>query len=194
MHLFLEGPVQTGKSTLIRQAISPYIDHLGGFSSQRLWQDGRPCGYRLLPAHELQLDAPYAPGMSGIFMYHHKDTSFKNPDVFATLGVKLLEESAGKKLILLDELGGSELLLPAFRSKLYEILEGPIPCLGVLKLPSKAKFMSRAAGYPGQVVQYNLQLRQTLSERSTGRILGLNSENREALRQELSFFLDNIFL
>lgn len=162
MHLFLEGPVKTGKSTLLRQCIEPYIEKTGGFSSQRLWQDGRPCGYRLVPAENLRLDQPYEPGLPGIFTYHHQSDWRKDPAVFETLGVQLLSNLSDCELILLDEIGGSELLVPAFREKLYEVLSGPLPCIGVLKLSSKAAFMSRTSGYPGQVVDYNRQLREDL--------------------------------
>jgi guanylate kinase len=35
-HLFLEADSGAGKSTLIRKIIAPYIDKIGGFTSQRL--------------------------------------------------------------------------------------------------------------------------------------------------------------
>ena len=50
-HLFLEGPIQTGKSTLLRRLLAPYKDQIGGFASQRMLNDdGRTIGYRIGPA------------------------------------------------------------------------------------------------------------------------------------------------
>lgn len=193
MHLFLEGPVQTGKSTLIRQCIAPYIGRIGGFSSQRLWQASRPCGYRLAPADELELDAAFAPDAPGIFLWHNRDSSYKDPSVFETLGVRLLEQSGDKPVILLDEIGGSELLVPAFRKKLYQILSGQTPCLGVIKLASKASFMSRAAGYSGEVVDYNLQLRSDLEKLFHGEICPFEQEHREEIKRKIELFLERIF-
>lgn len=193
MHLFLEGPVRTGKSTLIRQCIAPYIRQIGGFSCQRLWQDARPCGYRLAPADELALDAPFTPDAPGIFLRHSPQPPHKDLSVFDTLGVKLLEESEGRPLILLDEIGGSELLVPSFREKLYEILAGETPCIGVIKLSSKAGSMSRAAGYPGEIVDYNLQLRRELEERFGGEICLFQRERREELKSKIEVFLQRIF-
>lgn len=193
MHLFLEGPVQTGKSTLIRQCISPYMDQIGGFSSQRLWQNGRPRGYRLAPAGERALDAPLDLNVSGIFTCHSSQGSRKNPLVFEILGVELLEKAKGTSLILLDEIGGAELLVPAFRQKLYEILAGPVPCIGVIKLADKAGFMSRAAGYPGEVVDYNLQLRRDLTESFHGEICPFSPDRRNVIKHKIELFLERIF-
>ena len=194
MHLFLEGPVQTGKSTLIRECIAPYIDQIGGFSSQRLWQDEKPCGYRLAQASELSLDAVYHPGLSDVFTYHNGDAFKKDPSVFIKRGVEFLEQAGDKPLILLDEIGGSELLVPEFRNKLYEVLSGATCCIGVLKLADKAAFMSRAAGYPGEVVDYNRQLRKDLSDKFGAKILSFRIEEKNALKQEIEKFLEGIFL
>lgn len=194
MHLFLEGPIQTGKSTLIRQCIAPYIHQIGGFSSQRLWQDSLPCGYRLAPADELALDAPFTPDVSGLFLRHRQGaSSYKDLSVFETLGVKLLAQSKDKPLILLDEIGGSELLVPAFREKLYEILAGDVPCLGVIKLTSKAGSMSKAAGYPEELVDYNIQLRRDLEKTFHGEIFPFQRERRDELKGKIELFLETIF-
>ncbi|MFR7986350.1 MAG: nucleoside-triphosphatase [Clostridia bacterium] len=193
MHLFLEGPAKTGKSTLIREEIAPYVDRIRGFSSQRLWMDGRPCGYRLTPASQLQLDAEYFPQMSGVFTWHNGEESRKNPEVFEQLGVSLLEETSGAPLILLDEIGGSELLVPLFRKRLYEVLSAPIPCIGVLKLSSKAGFMIQAAGYPKEIVALNKHLRDWLLQSGRARILSFSSQNREVIRKEIKQFLKEVF-
>lgn len=193
MHLFLEGPVKTGKSTLIRRCIAPYMNRIGGFSSQRLWLKGKPCGYRLTGADVLDLDAPFDETLSGLFIWHTEQDSGKNPLVFETLGVRLLEEAKNSSLILLDEIGGSELAVPCFRTKLYEILEGSVPCIGVLKLASKASFMTKAAGYPDLVLDCNEQLRRDLTSRFHGSIYAYEPERQDFLEREIKSFLERIF-
>ena len=193
MHLFLEGPVRTGKSTLIRQCIAPYLHQIRGFSCQRLWLGDTPSGYRLAPASETALDAPLLPNTPDIFLSYESKPPKKDPSVFEGLGTMLLEQAKGAPLILLDEIGGSELLVPAFRKKLYEVLSGPSPCIGVLKLASKAGSMSKAAGYPGTVVEYNLQLRQDLEEAFNGEICYFEPEHRGEVKARIESFLKSVF-
>ena len=177
---------------MIRECISPYIEQIGGFSCQRLWHEKRPCGYRLVPAGDLKLDALYSPKLGGVFAGHIGDVSLKDPSVFETLGEDLLSSAAGKPLILLDEIGGSELLVPAFRTKLYQVLESSC-CIGVLKRADKAEFMSRAAGYPGEVAAYNRRLREDLVQRFDARIVAFGSGKELAARLEIKKFLERIF-
>lgn len=193
MHLFLEGPVKTGKSTFLRNCLHIYMDRIGGFSCQRLWQDGSPCGYRLTPADETALDAEFSPDLSGIFTCHTNQVSKKDPSVFETLGVSLLEEAEKKDLILLDEIGGSELLVPDFRKTLYRILNGPVPCIGVLKLPASARFMQKMSGYPAEVSAYNLALREWLLQRPDVGIFTFSKESADSLHHEIQEFLERIF-
>ncbi len=193
MHLFLEGSVQAGKSTLLRACIATHACQLGGFSSQRLWHEGKPCGYRLVPAEDLELDREYEPGLSGIFAGHIGDVSLKDSTVFETLGVRLLSESLGKPLILLDEIGGAELLVPAFRRKLYQVLAGSAPCIGVLKLSDNADFMGRTAGYPAELVERNRQLRRDLLLRFDSEILAFSRSNQQALQGKIQGFLQQVW-
>ena len=190
-HLFLEGQVQAGKSTLIRKCLEPYIDIVGGFSSQRIrGKDDRILGYRLVPAEDFLLDTDDAPDISGVFLYHNKDINKKDPRVFETLGVDLLSPTQNKQLILLDEIGGSELLVPEFKSELYDVLGGDIPCIGVIKLNSKAKFMSDTAGYPGKVVEANARLRQDLTDKFNARIINFDKDSAKIAEQEIKEFLE----
>lgn len=193
MHLFLEGPVKAGKSTFLRKNLHIYSEFIGGFSCQRLWENGQPCGYRLVPADEQDLDAEFSPELAGIFTCHTRQLSMKDPSVFETLGVSLLKQAADKKLILLDEIGGSELLVPPFRQALYEVLDGPVPCIGVLKLPASAQFMQRASGYPAEVTAQNRVLRETLSHRQDVSLLPFSRENTARLQREIDCFLGGIF-
>lgn len=191
-HLFLEGLVQTGKSTLIRECITPYMDKVGGLSSQRLLdKDGMACGYRLVPASNFHLNTPYCPGASGTFSLQGAFGTKKDLSVFETLGIALLNTTG--QVMLLDEIGGSELLVPPFRKKLYRVLGGDIPCIGVLKLNEKAAFMSRSADYPGEVVDANRRLREALLNQFDAKIILYEEEKRSIIKEEIDRYLKTIF-
>lgn len=193
MHLFLEGPIRTGKSTLLRECLRPFISQIGGFSSQRLWLHGVPCGYRLTSASTLPLNQEYHPNLSGIFAWRDGKQSKRDLHVFETLGLSLLTTSDEISLILLDEIGGLELLVPPFREKLYEILAGKIPCIGVLKSPVKARFMKPPAGYPDDIASLNGELRASLLANGQTRILSYTPERRGQIKSEIQIFLKEIF-
>ena len=192
--LFLEGPIQTGKSTLIREILGEHLQECGGFTSQRLVDStGETRGFRIGPAATTPLTAPLggmrpgpAPAVdpaffhgmdpsqvndsvpeasplpqpeylltspdgsiySGIFKYFDRMGSVhKDQEVFDVLGTFLLTSSKGRPLVLLDEIGGSELLSVPFRTALYDLLTSGVPCLGVIKLEKNARRMQRSYGF-----------------------------------------------
>lgn len=195
-HLFLEGPIQMGKSTLLRELLSPYKDMIGGFASQRMLNDdGRTIGYRIGPADSTTLTIPFTEGrdLPGVFRIIHEDgNSEKFPEIFDTCGIELLDAAKGKKLILLDEIGGAELLNTGFREALYDVLAGETPCIGVIKLNSKASFMSKTAGYSSTVAEYNARLREKILNEYGGRILPFERGDNK-LKKEAEEFLCGIF-
>ena len=188
--LFLEGPIQTGKSTLIRACLGDHLSECGGFTSQRLiGPDGNTRGFRLCPA-SAPLTAP-AEGIAdediagegfadGVFKYFRADGVFKyfrpegpayqDQQVFDRLGVQLLEASKNTPLILLDEVGGSELLREPFRKKLDEVLGSGVPCLGVLKLYENARRLERSY-QDAPIARANLELRRHITEDLGGTVL-----------------------
>lgn len=197
-HLFLEGPVQTGKSTLIQTLLANHLpchrcrpEVIAGFTSQRLTLRGADplkraestafadtedptVAYRIVPAmspltepfDEKMLDGK--PAENGIFRYIDADgNSHKYPDVFDALAARLTATclSGLKKLpriILLDEIGGAELLNDSFREVLHEIIAGDIPCIGVIKREESAAHMISTASYDNSVLDLNRRLRELI--------------------------------
>lgn len=196
-HLFLEGPIQMGKSTLLRELLAPYMDQIGGYASQRMLSPyGRTIAYRIGPAAETSLTIPFEQGrdLPGIFRIICEDgTSEKFPEVFDTYGIDLMKNSKNKKLILIDETGGVELLNTTFRNTLYDILAGDTPCIGVIKLNSKAASMSATAGYSGMVAEYNTKLREKLLTEFDAGILSFKRDDNK-LKKEIEDFLCGIFM
>lgn len=188
--LFLEGPIQTGKSTLIRACLGDHLSECGGFTSQRLiGADGTTRGFRLCPA-SAPLTAPaegiagediagegFADGVfkhfrpDGVFKYFRPEgPAYQDQQVFDRLGVQLLEASKNTPLILLDEVGGSELLRAPFRKKLDEVLGSGVPCLGVLKLYENARRLERSY-QDAPIARANLELRRHITEDLGGTVL-----------------------
>ncbi len=189
-HLFLEGPIQTGKSTLIQTLLADRLPcHkyrtglIAGFTSQRLTLCGtdslkyNTVAFRIAPPmspltepfDEKMLDGN--PDENGIFRYIDTDgVSHKYPDVFDALAVRLKASCTGNapippRVILLDEIGGAELLSDSFREVLHEIIAGDIPCIGVIKLEENAANMVSAASYDKSVLYFNRRLRDTIIEK-----------------------------
>ena len=193
--LFLEGTIGCGKSTLIRDCLMPFRAETGGLVSQRLFDDHRKVsGYRITSAEDFEINIPVPSSLDGVFRYNDPDGNIiKDPNVFETTGVSLLQNTKNKKIILLDEIGGSELLCPEFKKTLYDTLSGGLPCIGVLKPAANAAHMIRTANYPKEISIENEKLRQWMLSRGDCKILTLTSANRNEIKKEIEIFLCGIF-
>ena len=167
-NLFIEGPIQTGKSTLIRnvlrEAFGPDLTGVAGFTSQRITNsDGKLLGFRLAPAEAEHSIAADPAGLDNIFKQFTSDGPHIDMAVFETTGVRYLNDAFAKvtagqaKLVLLDEIGGHELECRAFRSLLCELLDSDTPCVGVVKSPDNTRRMDPA------LIQLNEELHAHLS-------------------------------
>ena len=151
-NLFIEGPIQTGKSTLIRKVLrefyGPSLEGVAGFTSQRLTDaDGQLLGFRLAQA-DAALTVVCDPAAADNVFKHFTPTGTRvDMSVFETAGIRYMDEAlkaakAGQaQVILLDEIGGHELASDAFRQKLYQLLDSEFPCVGVIKSPANTKRM-----------------------------------------------------
>lgn len=160
-NLFIEGPIQTGKSTTIRkvlkEAFGPELDGAAGFTSQRIIDaESRLLGFRLAQANAgltvttdaaLLIDEVGYPHLDNVFKWFTSSGPRVDMSVFETAGIEYLEDaftrakSGQARLVLLDEIGGHELKCDAFRRRLYELLDSDIPCVGVIKSPANTKHM-----------------------------------------------------
>ena len=194
-HLFLEGPIQEGKSTLIRSLIRDRLQQVGGFSSQRLLNDGgKTVGFRIAPPEEaLALTAKYSPELSDVFLYFGGEKTEVKPEIFADTAVKYLRQREEKKLILLDEIGGVELLDPDFRKELYNVLKGDIPCLGVLKLENSNRGMCEGANIGSPCTSFLLQLRKDLIDDFDADIIPFDRGSAKAATDKVKAFVDAVF-
>ena len=129
--LFLTGPIGCGKSTAITQVLGEGITQRGGFLTRR---------YREPHLH-FTLESPDG---------QYSETFLDFPDgkpkllrnVFSQLGVDLLKGD----ILVLDEIGGIELLDPNFTAALDDILNSSVPILGVIKGDGSAGALVEALG------------------------------------------------
>lgn len=194
-HFFLEGPIQEGKSTLIRRLIKEHLTNMGGFSSQRLFNDfGQTVGFRIVPAVEaMELTIKYSPWLSDVFLYFDGGKTEKKTEVFAETAIRYLKDGKGKKLILLDEIGGIELLIPEFREALYGILEEGVPCLGVLKLEQSNRNMCSNANINDECTRYQIELRDALINRYEADVIHFERSHAGKAEKAMKTFLEHIF-
>ena len=167
-NIFLEGPIQTGKSTFIRKLLKerfgPDLNGVSGFTSQRITDpDGRLLGFCLAPAAaELSVIADPT-GTDNVFKRFTSDDPVVDMDVFETAGIRYMSEAITKakagqtRVVLLDEIGGHELQSEAFRTKLYELLDSDCPCVGVIKSPDNTRRMDPA------LLEWNSELHKHLT-------------------------------
>ena len=129
--LFLTGPIGCGKSTAIARALGEDITRFGGFLTRRHRE----------PELHFTLESPDG-GICETFL----DLSGGRPkldlDVFSRSGISLLRGD----ILVLDEIGGIELLCPEFAAALEQILQTDIPVIGVMKGPGPAGALIQRLG------------------------------------------------
>ena len=157
-HLFLTGQKGAGKSTLIRGLLAEETGRLGGFFTVR--HEG---GVYLLPAAKERTFTPE----SLLFRCGHGG----DPARFDDLGCAALADTAGCRLLVMDELGPHEEATLRFQAAVFRTLDGGTPILGVLQ-QAQSQFLDRIARHPRVTV------------------LTVTEENRNTLAAELRRWLN----
>ena len=127
----LTGMPGTGKTTLIRQAITQSGRNAGGFFTQEIRSVGIREGFRIVTldgkegvlAH-IAIDSPFRVGKYGV------DIS-----VLDTIGVDSIYNAISHNdLIVIDEIGKMELFSPRFITAVQDALTSPKKVLGTVTL------------------------------------------------------------
>jgi len=151
-NLFLTGPIGSGKSTSIASALGEALPGAGGFLTVRQRDDtGRAVAY--------WLKRPDGSDGQIIIDYSAKPYSM-HMEVFADFGTQLLKEAEGFDYVVLDEIGGFEVLCDSFLEALMQLLQSDIPCIGVMKGAGPASKMIQKLGLGDAYVQRAEELRQ----------------------------------
>ena len=134
-----------GKSTLILKGIRPYIKDVSGFMCIRLMDKNDVKAFSLMPVERvIKTVDTYEKSYPNIFLIKENNVWKRNEDVFIKEGNKYLSNIKGKKLMVLDEIGGIELLIEPFKRKIYEVLNSGIPCIGVIKSLNNKTLMKKS--------------------------------------------------
>ena len=155
-NLFLTGPIGCGKSTSIASALGDYLPKAGGFLSVRQKDaEGRAIAYWLKRPD----------GSDGQIIIDYSARPYTmHLEVFEDLGIRLLEETKGFDYVILDEIGGFEVLSDAFMDELMRLLKSDLPVIGVMKGEGPASKMIRKLGLGEAYLQRAESLRRWMDQ------------------------------
>ena len=174
-NLFLTGPVGCGKSTSIATALADALPKAGGFLTVRQKdEEGRAIAY--------WLQRPDGRDGQVIIQYRQKPYTM-HLEVFEDLGIRLLEEAKAYDFVILDEIGGFEVLSDSFLKALMELLKSDVPCIGVMKGAAPASKMIQKLGLGDAYVQRAESLRRWMREDENTQLYECSQFDPEGLRQ-----------
>ena len=149
--LFLTGPIGCGKSTAIEQALGHRRPAMGGFLTRRVrGPQGKPLRFELCSP-------------DGQFRQTFLDLTGPQP-AFDPTAFSQLDWMKADCPMILDEIGGIELLCSEFSALLTRLLEANVPILGVIKGEAPAKALVRTLGLSQEYELAAAQLRQQLQK------------------------------
>ncbi len=173
-NLFLTGPIGSGKSTSIAAALGAYLPKAGGFLTIRQRDDaGRAVAY--------WIKRPDGSDGQIIIDYSAKPYTM-HLEVFEDLGVRILEDAAQFDFVILDEIGGFELLSDTFLEALQKLLQSDIPCIGVMKGEGPASKMIQKLGLGDVYLQRAESLRQWMYQNADTLLYTCGQFDPEGLR------------
>ena len=157
-HLFLTGPKQIGKSTVLRQLLQNRDMKIGGFRTVRiLLEDG--ASIHMVPPTETKYTDE-----NRIFS-RRKGILYIDPADFDRIGCDLLASANDCDLILMDELGPNEANSEKFRQAVWNTLDGDVPVYGVLQV-ADSDFLDAVASRPDvQVVTISEENRDSMPQK-----------------------------
>ena len=160
-HLFLTGPSGIGKTTIIRKALGTAAGYAGGFITERVTDgDGRVEGFDLYPAAA-------AIGHDGFDGQRFLDLGTvppqKDNEVFRESAAQMLREAEYYPFVMLDEIGGFEMLIPQFRNELAQLLNSDAPIIGVIKGAENAEELRASFGLGEKFTMLTDNLRAVLA-------------------------------
>ena len=186
-HLFLTGSSGTHKTALLCEALGARLASAGGLATRPARApSGLLQGLDLVPAAVLG-------GVEGLerrrFLSYTAGAKTDN-EVYRDFGVRLMQEAVWYPYVVLDEIGGFELIIPQFRAALYELLENPMPLIAVVKPASEAELFRQYLGlgdrFTGQVEQFHAWLLQSPDTR----ILDLDTADRDRVLTDVRLWAD----
>ena len=180
-HLFLTGVSGIGKTTIIRQALGSAAGYAGGFITERVTDsDGRVEGFDLYPAAAVI-------GHDGFDGQRFLDLGTvpprKDNEVFRESAAQMLREAEFYPFVMLDEIGGFEMLIPQFRNELAQLLNSDAPIIGVIKGAENAEELRASFGLGEKFTMLTDNLRAVLANDEDTVVVEVKQRGDETARR-----------
>ncbi len=201
-HLFLQGDIAVGKSTLLRETLLPHLENVGGFYVQRVFRGKEYAAFQLQPLgntedYQLNKYVERLPEKENLFLYCDENNKwYTQLAILEKKGVLFLQRSRKEKkqIILMDEIGGVDLHCPLFIQSVLQILDGPQPTLGVLKAPRNIKKLNSSLAEPENKVKKMEKTLTAIKEHPLIELLEVNRENYAEIKLRVEAFVKNALL
>ena len=180
-HLFLTGVSGIGKTTIIRQALGTAAGYAGGFITERVTDgDGRVEAFDLYPAAA----AIGHDGFDGLrFLDLGTTPPRKDNEVFRESAAQMLREAEYYPFVMLDEIGGFEMLIPQFRNELAQLLNSDAPIIGVIKGAENAEELRASFGLGEKFTMLTDNLRAVLANDEDTVVIEVKQRGDETARR-----------
>ena len=154
-HLFLTGPKQIGKSTILRRLLQDRDAKIGGFRTVRIPLEDGASIHMVAPSETEYTDE------NRIFS-RRKGVLYIDPADFDRIGCDFLANCGDCDLILMDELGPNEANSEKFRQAVWNVLDGDVPVYGVLQVADSDFLDAVAARSDVQVITVSRENRDSM--------------------------------
>ena len=192
-HLFIEGVSGVGKTTLLSGALKSFRGKVGGFVTRRMsGENGEVKGFYLAPVGALFEPEASAAPESSFFLRRVGEVWECDYASLAKGALALLENLDDVDLVVIDEIGGFELLDEAFRERVEEIVLGDLPCLCVLKSPQGRDALSDTVGFTDGYGEVFGEFRDKVLSSDEVEFFTLRPGNYEVVEGKVAAFLDGV--
>ncbi len=183
MHLFLQGQIRIGKSSILLESLNSVAPFVSGFMTQRLIENGKIVGYRAVVVNGVlyPLEIPYKPELDSVFLLKGEQNICRLEKVISQAEQNI--QNPLVKIVLLDEIGGIELISNQFMDILKRIISGSKPCLGVIKSGEKLAHTAASLNLKHEYTLLHKDLEETI--RFNGEILNVTEQNINSIRESV---------
>lgn len=195
--LFIQGEHGVGKSTLLHGTLCGSGVRYMGYYTQRVIAGECTMGFAVRPVHtgnHVQLTVAYTPALEqSMFILREGDSFIAHPQRFLEVAIPVLRSAPSTRaaLIVLDELGGIELLSEEFRAVLFDTVKR-YPVVGTFKCGTNASKLQKKTNIDSYwLTQYRQLLLDGFPPRGVA-IDTLDSYNRENVKTRLTALLDEV--